>query len=225
MRPPAQLREAPVVVVAEAVAPEPIGGFRIGFEGAVGPSVGMGVGPCPTRPCGRALGSDGCHDYGASRQVVILIHTQWRIGHHAELPRSDGGVVSRSDVTPEEATRVRAALALLRARTGRLDVLAKALRFERATVRRVIAGTDPVTASMVLRVARLAQVGVDEVLAGRFPPPGTCPHCGHRADEAAGWRSQVVLTSALRLEALEVTRRGTGSAQRLPATAKDPDRR
>ena len=31
---------------------------------------------------------------------------------------------------------------------------------------------------IAFRVARLAKVGVDDVLAGRFPPPGTCPHCG-----------------------------------------------
>ena len=29
-------------------------------------------------------------------------------------------------------------------------------------------------------LARLAEVGVDELLAGRFPPAGTCPYCGHK---------------------------------------------
>ncbi|HEY3821579.1 MAG TPA: hypothetical protein VGL81_30640 [Polyangiaceae bacterium] len=90
------------------------------------------------------------------------------------------------DLTPEEAARVRAAIRFLRVRTGRLDVLAKALRFERATLRRVLAGNDPVTATMVLRVARLAGVGLDEVLGGTYPPAGVCPHCGAQNDAAPG---------------------------------------
>ena len=32
---------------------------------------------------------------------------------------------------------------------------------------------------LVVRVARFASVGVDDVLTGKYPPPGTCPHCGH----------------------------------------------
>jgi hypothetical protein len=38
---------------------------------------------------------------------------------------------------------------------------------------------------MAVRVARLAGVGVDDVLSGRYPAAGTCPMCGHRARRAA----------------------------------------
>ena len=34
---------------------------------------------------------------------------------------------------------------------------------------------------VAFRVARFAGVGVDDVLTGAFPPPGTCPHCGRHA--------------------------------------------
>jgi hypothetical protein len=53
------------------------------------------------------------------------------------------------------------------------------LRFKRGTVTDAGLGHGPVSASMAFRVARLAGVTVDDVLVGKFPPPGTCPHCGH----------------------------------------------
>ena len=59
------------------------------------------------------------------------------------------------------------------------------MRADKATLRRVIAGNDPVSASIAVRTARLADVGVDDVLAGKFPPPGTCAYCGHRQENAA----------------------------------------
>jgi hypothetical protein len=71
---------------------------------------------------------------------------------------------------------VRAALRFLHARAGRWDVLAKALSTTKATLRR------PASASLAVRVARLAKVGVDDILAGRFPDPGICPHCGQRRE-------------------------------------------
>ena len=40
----------------------------------------------------------------------------------------------------------------------------------------------PATPTMAFRIAKLAGVGVDDVLAGRFPAPGTCPQCGHHEE-------------------------------------------
>jgi hypothetical protein len=39
--------------------------------------------------------------------------------------------------------------------------------------------------AVVFRLARLAGVGVDDVLAGRFPEPGVCAHCGLRKEDEA----------------------------------------
>jgi hypothetical protein len=39
-------------------------------------------------------------------------------------------------------------------------------------------GEKNVSPTMAIRVARLAGVGVDDVLAGKYPLPGTCAHCG-----------------------------------------------
>jgi len=83
-----------------------------------------------------------------------------------------------SDLTAAEQAHVRAALRFLRARCGTLATLAKALRTEARHISKVASGRHGVSASLAVRVARLASVGVDEVLTGRFPPAGTCPNCG-----------------------------------------------
>jgi hypothetical protein len=83
-----------------------------------------------------------------------------------------------SDLTAKEQANVRAALAFLKARFG-VKPLAKVLRVDRTTL------NTPATPTTAFRVARLAGVGVDDVLTGKYPPPGTCAHCGHRADSDA----------------------------------------
>jgi len=56
-------------------------------------------------------------------------------------------------------------------------MLAKALRVSKPTL------TRPASPTLAFRVARLAGVAVDDLLSGRFPPPGTCAYCGHCAGE------------------------------------------
>jgi len=90
-----------------------------------------------------------------------------------------------TDLTAQEQARVRVALTFLRARCGTWAVLAKALSFGESTLANVAGGHKAVTASMAVRVARFAGVGVDEALRGEFPPKGACPHCGHVKAEAA----------------------------------------
>jgi hypothetical protein len=84
-----------------------------------------------------------------------------------------------SDLTTEEQKNVRTAIRFLRARCGTWANVAKVLGVSEKTVR------VRATPLVVFRVARFAKVGVDDVLSGRFPEPGTCPHCGHKQEEAA----------------------------------------
>jgi hypothetical protein len=79
-----------------------------------------------------------------------------------------------SDLTAEEAKNARTAIRFLKARCG-IANLAKALRVDRSTL------NYPPSPTTVFRIAKLAGVGVDDVLTGKFPPAGTCPHCGHAA--------------------------------------------
>ena len=81
-----------------------------------------------------------------------------------------------SDLTTKEQGHVRTALRFLRARCGGWKPLGKALHAHQLTLS--VRGR-PISASLAVRVARLAGVGVDDVLTGKFPPAGTCPHCGH----------------------------------------------
>jgi len=79
---------------------------------------------------------------------------------------------------------VRAALRFLRLRCGSWATLALALRLKDTTLVNIANGHKPVTATLAVRIAKFAKVGVDDVLTGRFPAPGTCPHCGHKAGES-----------------------------------------
>jgi hypothetical protein len=83
-----------------------------------------------------------------------------------------------SDLTKQEEANVRAALQFLRLRLGGWASVGKAIGFKETTVVNVAKGSS-VSASMAIRVAKLVHVGVDDLLAGKFPPPGTCPYCGH----------------------------------------------
>jgi hypothetical protein len=86
------------------------------------------------------------------------------------------------DLTVQEQGHVRTALKFLRARFGGWRPLAKVLRFGESTVGNMAAGHRAASIVVAFRIARLVKV---PVLAGRFPPPGTCPHCGHRREDAA----------------------------------------
>jgi hypothetical protein len=91
-----------------------------------------------------------------------------------------------ADFTAQEQLHVRAALRFLRSRCGTWSTLARALRFGESTIANVATSHKPVTATVVVRIAKFVGVGVDDVLCGRFPAPGTCPHCGHPPVAAEG---------------------------------------
>ena len=81
------------------------------------------------------------------------------------------------------------AIHFLRERVGSWKLLAKALGFEPYTIRNVKKKLKGVSINMAYCVARLAAVPFDDVVAGRYPVPGTCPHCG-RGPETEGARCQ-----------------------------------
>lgn len=58
-----------------------------------------------------------------------------------------------------------------------MNMMPLALHFTETAL--IHSATDrKVTPLVAFRVARFAQVGVDDLLAGKLVPPGTCPHCG-----------------------------------------------
>ena len=85
------------------------------------------------------------------------------------------------DLSTAEQTHVRTALKFLRLRCGTWVAVSKALRLGKSTAGAIASGRS-VTPLVAFRVARFAKVNVDDVLAGRFPAPGTCAHCGHHTE-------------------------------------------
>ena len=82
------------------------------------------------------------------------------------------------ELTPAEQHNVRAMVLKLRAEHRSWKALAAALGVNRITLVRAQPGKQAPTVGLALRVARLAGVTVDGVLAGRFQPSCVCPNCG-----------------------------------------------
>jgi hypothetical protein len=75
-----------------------------------------------------------------------------------------------TDLTPAEEGHVRIALRYFRREYGGWKALAKMLRVQLDTVQKVNAGGRNVTGTMAVRVARIAGVPVEALLAGKYPP-------------------------------------------------------
>jgi transcriptional regulator with XRE-family HTH domain len=93
-------------------------------------------------------------------------------------PRPQNETRRSSDLTPVEQANVKRALRVLSARLGSLAALATALRVNPHTLRWYWQKRGKPTAGVALRAARLAAVPLEELLAGRWPVEGACPHCG-----------------------------------------------
>lgn len=82
--------------------------------------------------------------------------------------------MSDFNLTAEEQANVRAAVRFLRVKCGGWEPAAKLLKSPRIQLARGV-----VHPMLAFKVARVAGVGVDDVLQGRYPPEGVCRHCGH----------------------------------------------
>lgn len=89
------------------------------------------------------------------------------------------------DLSAQEQTHVRAALRFVRLRYGGWAPVSKMLRFNETTLSGMATGQRPPSVVLAFRIAKLVKVPVDDVFGGRFPPQGTCPHCGHRTEPSS----------------------------------------
>lgn len=80
-------------------------------------------------------------------------------------------------LTPDEQAAVKVSLAFLRRRFGTWSSLAAAMGTNVYTVK-CAAYRGGVSAGIALMAARAAKVPLEDILSGRWPTPGTCPHCG-----------------------------------------------
>jgi len=88
--------------------------------------------------------------------------------------------ISTLDLTLEEQDHVRRALWSLHARVTTWKNVGRVLKFEETTVINCANGKRTVSASMAFRVARFVKVAIDDLLAGKWPEPGTCARCGYK---------------------------------------------
>lgn len=88
------------------------------------------------------------------------------------------------DLDEKEQNHVRTAMRVLALRLGGSIVLAKAVRLQRNTTNKIARGARIVTPTLAFRVARLAGVTLDDLLAGRVVPQGACRFCGRAPDFA-----------------------------------------
>ena len=84
-----------------------------------------------------------------------------------------------SDLDAKEQQHVRAALRLLHNQQGTWAIVGSALSISTKNIEKAARGEKSVSASLAFRVARLLNVMVDDLLVGKFVPPGACPNCGH----------------------------------------------
>lgn len=88
--------------------------------------------------------------------------------------------ITELDLSAAEQEHVRNALYFMRAKFDTWRSIARLLHFEETTLVQSANGTRTVTASMAFRLARVANVKVDDLIAGRYPEPGLCPRCMFR---------------------------------------------
>jgi hypothetical protein len=86
-----------------------------------------------------------------------------------------------ADLNDEEQEHVRVALRFLHSRARGWGPLGAVLGFKRRTLESANQGRL-VSATLAFRVARFAAVTLEDLLTGKYPPVGTCPHCGHATD-------------------------------------------
>ena len=74
-----------------------------------------------------------------------------------------------ADLNESEQRNVRTALRYLRLRVGAWEPLARALHIDEDTIEKVINGRRAVTPRTAFRVARFADVAIEDVLDGTYP--------------------------------------------------------
>ena len=103
--------------------------------------------------------------------TILRERISWRLA-------GAGRLRSSTDLAPEERVNVARAVTALRKRYGNGRKLAAALKSSLRSVQRATGRNPKPSAILAVRVAKLAGVGVDKILRGRWPKDGACPMCG-----------------------------------------------
>lgn len=82
-------------------------------------------------------------------------------------------------LSPEQQEHVINALYFLRVKFESWKPVARLLRFEEGSLADVRAKRRSVSTNLAFRLAKVIGIGVDDLLAGKWPEPGMCPRCGY----------------------------------------------
>jgi hypothetical protein len=104
--------------------------------------------------------------------TILLKRASWKRVRPANATRRS------YDLTPQETANAKAALRFIRTRVGGAPKLAAAIGTTVKAIEKACGPGRTPSAGMLIRVVRVAGVSVEDVLAGRWPVAGTCPHCG-----------------------------------------------
>lgn len=85
---------------------------------------------------------------------------------------------ARSGIPESQRVHVARAMLFLARRHGNQKQLAAAMGISERSVARASAPRGRATAWLVMALAEFVGVSVDDLLKGKWPPKGACPHCG-----------------------------------------------
>jgi hypothetical protein len=83
-------------------------------------------------------------------------------------------------LSPDQQEHVINALYFLRVKFENWKPVARLLGFEEASLADVRAKRRSVSTNLAFRLAKVIGIGIDDLLAGKWPEPGMCPRCGYR---------------------------------------------
>lgn len=86
----------------------------------------------------------------------------------------------------EQTVNVGAAMQALKTKLGSWKDLAASIGVSKQTMNRLAHGHTKPSAGLALRLARLAEVPVEDVLSGKYAKAVLCPHCGQVMPATSG---------------------------------------
>lgn len=87
--------------------------------------------------------------------------------------------LSTADLSEDQQENVVNAIYFLRVRLEGIAPVARLLKIDPASVSNICARRRAPGPAIAFRLAKAVGVGVDDVLAGKWPEAGSCPRCGY----------------------------------------------
>ena len=121
---------------------------------------------------------------GASVRIATASGKSSPSGHASSSDAREREERAHLDLTghfiSEQQEHVINALYFLRVKFETWKPIAKLLHFEEGSLADVRAKRRSVSANLAFRLAKIMGIGIEDLLAGKWPEPGMCPRCGYK---------------------------------------------